>query len=79
MIKALEILEAEDFYQASHRSIFSALKDLNQAQRPCDSVTLTEALRARNQLAEIGGASYLAQLLNSPPNFRKCRTLCGHR
>ncbi|MFZ2955784.1 MAG: replicative DNA helicase [Candidatus Ozemobacteraceae bacterium] len=67
IIKALEILEAEDFYQTSHRSIFSALLDLNQAQRPCDSVTLTEALRARNQLSEIGGASYLAQLLNSPP------------
>lgn len=65
--KAVEIVEADDFYQASHRAIYLALLDLFQNQKPCDSVTLTEALMSRNQLADIGGATYLAQLLNAPP------------
>ncbi|MBF0499924.1 MAG: replicative DNA helicase [Candidatus Riflebacteria bacterium] len=67
IIKGLEMLDADDFYQASHRAIFSSLLDLYKSQRPCDLITLTEALRSRNQLADIGGASYLSTLLNSPP------------
>ena len=65
--KAVEMIDADDFYQASHRAIFLALLELFQNQRPCDSVTLTEVLLSRNQLADVGGATYLAQLLNSPP------------
>lgn len=67
VVKAIEIIVADDFYQASHRGIYQALVNLYQSNKPCDMVTLQEELRTQNQLAEIGGASYLSQLLNAVP------------
>ncbi len=70
VVAALEIVEAVDFYQTSHRHIFQALVDLFNAQRPCDLITLQEELRSKERLAEIGGVSYLSQLLNVVPTAR---------
>ncbi len=67
---ALEIVESVDFYQTAHRHIFQALLDLFNAQRPCDLITLQEELRSKERLAEIGGVSYLSQLLNVVPTSR---------
>ncbi|HEY9071825.1 MAG TPA: replicative DNA helicase [Candidatus Ozemobacteraceae bacterium] len=67
VVKAMENIVADDFYQASHRDIYQALLNLYQASRPCDMVTLQEELRTQNRLADVGGASYLAQLLNVVP------------
>jgi len=67
VVKAVEFIVADDFYQASHRAIFQALVNLFQANKPCDMVTLQEELRTQNQLQDVGGASYLAQLLNVVP------------
>jgi replicative DNA helicase len=64
---AIERVQAEDFYQAGHRSIFQALIELFQGQKPCDLVTLQSELRAKNVLADVGGAAYLSQLLNAVP------------
>ncbi|MDD2998988.1 MAG: replicative DNA helicase [Erysipelotrichia bacterium] len=70
VIVAMEIVEAVDFYQSSHRHIFQALVDLYNAQRPCDLITLQEELRSKDRIAEIGGVSYLSQLLNVVPTSR---------
>ncbi len=67
---ALEIVESVDFYQTAHRHIFQALLDLFNAQRPCDLITLQEELRSKERLAEVGGVSYLSQLLNVVPTSR---------
>lgn len=67
VVSGMEIIEAIDFYQASHRHIFQALVDLFNSQRPCDLITLQEEMRAKDRLAEIGGVSYLSQLLNVVP------------
>jgi replicative DNA helicase len=67
VVQAMEIVEDLDFYQAGHRSIFQALVGLFNASRPCDPVTLQEELRSKDKLAEVGGATYLSQLLNAVP------------
>ncbi len=67
VVQAMEIVEDQDFYQAGHRGIFQALIDLFNASRPCDPVTLQEELRSKDKLAEVGGATYLSQLLNAVP------------
>jgi len=67
VVRAMESIVADDFYQASHRGIYQALVNLYQANKPCDMVTLQEELRSQNTLSEIGGASYLSQLLNAVP------------
>ncbi|MDH7577351.1 MAG: replicative DNA helicase [Bacillota bacterium] len=62
-----EIVKAEDFYGDGHRDLFRALRDLAEAGRPVDLVTLTEELRQRGLLEKTGGASYLASLAGSVP------------
>lgn len=70
VVVALELVEGVDFYQTAHRHIYQALVDLYNAQRPCDLITLQEELRSKEHLAEIGGVSYLSQLLNVVPTSR---------
>jgi len=70
VVTAMEIIEGVDFYQSSHRHIFQALVDLFAASRPCDLITLQEELKGKDRLAEVGGVSYLSQLLNVVPTPR---------
>ena len=67
IVSAVEVVQANDFFQKSHRVIFQALVDLYQAQRPCDPVTLQEQIESTASLADIGGATYLSHLLNVVP------------
>ena len=65
--KVIEILTPEDFYRDAHRKIFEALIILSERDEPADLITLTDELQKRNQLDSIGGASYLASLIDSVP------------
>lgn len=60
--RALEILRPENFYQDSHQKIFSACLKLFESNRPIDLITVTEEIKKKDLLEQIGGASYLAQL-----------------
>ena len=62
-----EILDADDFYRDAHRKIFDALINLSERDEPADLITLTNELRKIDQLDSIGGASYLASLIDSVP------------
>ena len=65
--RANELLGPEDFYRETHRKIMRAILDLNERHEPVDLVTLADALRSRNELQDIGGASYLAELAERVP------------
>ncbi|MFH2220428.1 MAG: replicative DNA helicase [Pseudomonadota bacterium] len=67
LLDVLEILSPEDFYRTAHQKIFSGISDLFSKNEPADLVTLSNILRDRNQLEEIGGATYLARLVDSVP------------
>jgi replicative DNA helicase len=70
---ALEIVKADDFYQSSHKFIFSALVELYNSQLPCDIVTLVDTLKKQEHLVEVGGATYLSQLLNVVPTSKNAK------
>ena len=57
-----EILKPECFYEKAHEKIFSAIVDLAVSQRPVDMLTVTEQLRRRGALEDVGGPVYIAQL-----------------
>ncbi|HWP64426.1 MAG TPA: replicative DNA helicase [Candidatus Limnocylindria bacterium] len=61
------LLQPDDFYRESHRKIFRAMLALADRSEPCDLVTLGEALRARGELVDVGGAAYLAELAERVP------------
>jgi replicative DNA helicase len=65
--RVTEILDADDFYRDAHRRIFNALINLSERDEPADLITLTNELRKTDQLDTIGGASYLASLIDSVP------------
>ena len=69
---AAEILVAEDFYRDAHRTIFDALISLFNKGEPADLITVTEALRQRNALDAVGGASYISTLANTVPTSANC-------
>jgi len=67
LLDVLEVLAPEDFYKSAHQKIFAAVAELFSRSEPVDLVTLSNILRAQNRLEEIGGATYLARLVDTVP------------
>ncbi|MFH1394768.1 MAG: replicative DNA helicase [Candidatus Omnitrophota bacterium] len=65
--RAVEQLEQEAFYSESHRKIYQAIIKLYDENDPVDIVTLTEELKKRNSIDEIGGPVYISEITNSIP------------
>lgn len=65
--KAVETLSEDAFYKTTHRKIYSAILDLFERNEPVDLVTLTNELKKKGELSNIGGAIYLTTILNSVP------------
>ena len=60
-----DYVSANDFYAPAHREIYAAAEALLQDGRVADGVTLREHFERNDQLAAIGGATYLGDLLDS--------------
>ena len=66
--RVVEVMGADDFYRGSHRRIFRAMLTLSEKGEPIDLITLADTLKARAELQEIGGATYLAELADKVPS-----------
>jgi len=64
---AVETLSKDYFYKDIHRKIFEAILDLYSSNKAVDLITLTDELKRRGILEEIGGASYLTSLASVVP------------
>lgn len=60
-------LSAEAFYKEGHRKIWLAMEHLRARNEPIDLVTLSDELRTRGELDEVGGLSYLVGLSETTP------------
>lgn len=67
LVGALEFIEAKDFYRRGHQLIFQAMMNLNDENEAIDIVTVTNALESKNQLEDVGGIPYLADLAVAVP------------
>lgn len=63
--QVIEILDENVFYLDLHRLIYHAIIKLYDKNEPVDLVTLTNHLKNRGELDLVGGAKYLAELLES--------------
>ncbi|MGI6402489.1 MAG: replicative DNA helicase [Thermoguttaceae bacterium] len=59
------IVRPSDFYLDKHRRIFKALLDMQSESFGVDFTLLVERLRENNELEEIGGEAYIAELMQS--------------
>ena len=62
---AAELLDEHAFYRTAHRRIFSAIMGLFARDEAVDLVTVTQELKKRKDLDEVGGAAYLSSVLGS--------------
>ena len=67
LLDVLEILSPKDFYRLAHEKIFSAVVELFNKDEPVDLVTLSNRLREKGHLEEVGGAVFLARLVDTVP------------
>lgn len=67
LVKVLSFLKAEHFYELRHAAIYQAMTDLFLSTIQIDQLTLSDYLQKKNQLQEIGGRSYLVELIEAVP------------
>ena len=67
VLRATELLHADDFFHPEHREIFQVMTTLAQTHAPIDLVTMHTELARRGSLEGIGGDAYLMRLINSVP------------
>lgn len=65
--KVIDLLAPEDFYRPAHSKIFNAMIELVSQSQPIDTVTLTSKMKTLSIYDEVGGAAYLAELLERVP------------
>jgi len=64
IIKVADLLFPKDFYNPAHEKIYTEMIELYEKSQPVDLMTLTNRLKEKEILKDIGGAGYLADLTN---------------
>ena len=67
ILKVVDFLIPRDFYKEAHQKIYQSMVDLFERREPIDVLNVSSRLKEKNQLEEIGGVSYLTELVNSVP------------
>lgn len=65
--KVQPIVAPEHFYSDANRKIYEAFADLSSHDRPIDILTVRSWLDDRGLLQRVGGARYLAEILDAVP------------
>ncbi|HHY05315.1 MAG TPA: replicative DNA helicase [Thermoanaerobacterales bacterium] len=73
---AVERLKADDFYKDSHQRIFELLLELHENREPVDLITVTEAMRSKKMLEQVGGVTYLTTLTEIVPTAANISYYC---
>ncbi|MFH1246315.1 MAG: replicative DNA helicase [Candidatus Liptonbacteria bacterium] len=62
--RVADLLVADDFYMPAHEIIYRTIIDLYERRKPIDIMSVTNSLKEKKLLQDIGGSSYLADLTN---------------
>jgi len=61
------IVRPEDFYEPANRTLYTHMRAMHDEGRRIDTTLLVERLKTSAQFDEVGGAAYLAEVLQSAP------------
>ncbi len=61
-VTVADTIDSVSFYKEEHRKIFDAIKTLSGKEKPVDLLMVTQELKDREQLDEVGGPGYITQL-----------------
>ncbi len=74
--RSMEIISAEDFYRTANQMVYRSMIGLSERNQPVDQITLTDYLRGTGELEQVGGASYIAELVQLVPSAANIRYHC---
>jgi replicative DNA helicase len=66
-LRAVEMVDDTMFYREEHRRLFRAMRALVERRSVIDPVTLNDELERRGELGQVGGAEYVAELVDAAP------------
>ncbi|MEK9185408.1 MAG: DnaB-like helicase N-terminal domain-containing protein, partial [Patescibacteria group bacterium] len=66
--EVMEVLSPQSFYSEKHRLLYGTMHELFTKRSPTDMLSVASRLGEKGLLEEIGGNSYLADLVNSVPS-----------
>ena len=61
-VTVADIITSKSFYKEENQKIFESIKNLSEKEKPIDLLMVTQELKDREQLDEIGGPGYITQL-----------------
>ncbi len=68
IVNVAEMLTGDNFYRSEqHGQIYSAILELFEKRDPIDLITVTEKLKQKGVLDQVGGSAYLTELVNMVP------------
>jgi len=62
VLSVLDILRPDSFYKEAHQKIYKAIVDLSMSEKAIDILTVTEELKRKKELEDVGGPLYITQL-----------------
>jgi len=62
-----DMIQPRDFYKPKHQKVYKAMVHLFDKQEPIDVLSVANRLEEMNALEQVGGNSYLTQLVNKVP------------
>lgn len=68
MFEIIDTVYPASFYSEKHRLIFETILELFSKRNPTDLLTVSARLKEKNLLDEIGGNTYLGELVNFVPS-----------
>jgi len=68
MYEVTDLTYPVSFYSEKHRLIFEAMLELFSKRNPTDLLTVSARLKEKNILDDVGGNTYLGELVNSVPS-----------
>ena len=65
--KIADFFQPKDFYEKRHQEIYEAILKLFERSEPIDLLTVSTLLKEKKILEDIGGSSYLTEIINTVP------------
>ena len=65
--KIADVVTSKDFYRNDHSTIYQHIIKVIESNQPADIVTVAESLEKNDELAAVGGLSYLGLLAENTP------------
>lgn len=73
----ITIISTESFYAEKHRIIYKTIFELFGKNEPIDLLSVSSRMKEKNELEQIGGRSYLAELVNIVPSAGNAKHYAG--